>query len=265
MRTRTPNQLTTIAAVGLIMASATTLFANDQQAAGFARVSDFSSKSASSDNVHPTSFDTEAQKVQTTSHCDKCESCDGCDSCDSCDDCDKSCCLKRGCFCKGCISWRHHNASPLGIGLHCPGAGFNPPAKNPIRQVPVTMSRGWPSRWYGEAGSAPTRAMQTFPTVAVPTDTTQLGYYYQRVPQWQANPGMLPPAPYPPNFHDRTCPYDVQYGGLHHVYPGKVIHSDPTPVYAEPTPQNQLTPAPDPVLLDRSAMLWRLQPIGARR
>ncbi len=37
--------------------------------------------------------------------------------------------------------------------------------------------------------------------IYTPTDTTQLGYYYQRVPVWQRRNGMIPPVPHPEAFH----------------------------------------------------------------
>ena len=44
------------------------------------------------------------------------------------------------------------------------------------------------------------------PMVYQPTDTAQLGYIYAHVPTWQRNQGMVPPTPYPSNFHGRFCP-----------------------------------------------------------
>lgn len=35
----------------------------------------------------------------------------------------------------------------------------------------------------------------------MPTDTTQLGYYYQKVPTWAPVPGRIPPAPQPGEWH----------------------------------------------------------------
>src|SRR5690606_31408820 len=41
----------------------------------------------------------------------------------------------------------------------------------------------------------------TAPQVHMPTDTTQLGFYYQRVPTWAPVPGMIPPPPNPADYH----------------------------------------------------------------
>jgi hypothetical protein len=43
------------------------------------------------------------------------------------------------------------------------------------------------------------------PAVAVPTDTTQLGYYYNQVPTWQPKPNMIPGIPNPDSWHIRRC------------------------------------------------------------
>src|SRR5690606_14167039 len=44
----------------------------------------------------------------------------------------------------------------------------------------------------------------------MPTDTTQLGYYYQRAPQWMPTPGMIPPPPWPSNYTAREAPFGVE-------------------------------------------------------
>jgi hypothetical protein len=69
-----------------------------------------------------------------------------------------------------------------------------PPARNPVERIPVQYLRYYPAVWYGLPGS-------TLPVVApqvyMPTDTTQLGFYYQRVPTWVPVPGMIPGPPNP--------------------------------------------------------------------
>jgi hypothetical protein len=66
------------------------------------------------------------------------------------------------------------------------------PPRNTIDRIPVQYLRYYPGVWYGLPGS-------TLPVVApqvhMPTDTTQLGFYYQRVPTWVPVPGMVPPSP----------------------------------------------------------------------
>ena len=63
---------------------------------------------------------------------------------------------------------------------------------NPMYRLPVHYQRYWPTYWYGQPGAV---FAPTFPMVYMPTDTTQLGFYYQRVPYWQPRAGMLPGAP----------------------------------------------------------------------
>ncbi|MBW3540201.1 MAG: hypothetical protein KY476_08020 [Planctomycetes bacterium] len=113
---------------------------------------------------------------------------------------------------------RHH--SPLSVWLchdgsctHSPDHGWARPVKHPINRVPVLYNRWWPTRWYGEPGSG---LAAVYPTVYQPTDTTQLGYYYQRVPFWTQQPERLPAPPWPPQWHHRECPW--LYGTNHHGY-----------------------------------------------
>ena len=42
-------------------------------------------------------------------------------------------------------------------------------------------------------------------SVYMPTDTTQLGYYYQATPRWQARQGMVPLTPTPSLWHRQLC------------------------------------------------------------
>ncbi|QDT66065.1 hypothetical protein [Calycomorphotria hydatis] len=81
--------------------------------------------------------------------------------------------------------------------------GFNVPVPYPIEETPVQYWRYHPSAFYGEPGSVYPAVL---PVVATPTDTTQLGYYYQRVPTWNQVPGMIPPPPNPAYYHQRACP-----------------------------------------------------------
>lgn len=78
------------------------------------------------------------------------------------------------------------------------GAGYIPPARYPVERIPVQYLRYYPAVWYGLPGS-------TLPVVApqvhMPTDTTQLGFYYQRVPTWVPVPGMIPGPPNPDLIH----------------------------------------------------------------
>ncbi|MDA1230965.1 MAG: hypothetical protein O2856_09340 [Planctomycetota bacterium] len=84
-----------------------------------------------------------------------------------------------------------------------PDAGWSPPA-----HFPVNYDGGWygsylPQHAYGTPGGG---FVASYPSVYQPTDTTQLGYSYNKVPTWQTRYDMTPPVPIPGNFHNRACP-----------------------------------------------------------
>ena len=73
-----------------------------------------------------------------------------------------------------------------------------------------------------------------------PTDTTQLGFYYQSVPRWQYRPEMLPAAPRP------YWPVGRQNGGYSGGYysGGTVTTSNPAYNTGVPANVTPVTPAP---------------------
>lgn len=75
------------------------------------------------------------------------------------------------------------------------------PIRRPIYRVPVQYARYWPTSYYTGGYDPALRYSQPLPMVYQPTDTTQLGFYYQRVPQWQPRPGAIPGPPWPPAWH----------------------------------------------------------------
>lgn len=79
---------------------------------------------------------------------------------------------------------------------------WTPPRDFRIHRAPAVYSRSYPERFYGQAGPSTTGPIRRYSIIPNPTDTTQLGYYYRRVPVWQ--PRMLPPIPRPSRWHDRT-------------------------------------------------------------
>lgn len=115
-------------------------------------------------------------------------------------------------------------------------AGWNAPQRTPVERVPVTYRNYWPQTWYGQPTS---HRPPVHPMIHTPTDTTQLGYYYTRVPSWQPNRAMRPPAPWPAFYHDRAC---QQPGGYcpHAV----VVPSGPAPAAQPQTPP--IPPQPSP-------------------
>lgn len=86
------------------------------------------------------------------------------------------------------------------------------------------------------------------PMVYLPTDTTQLGFVYHRVPQWQANPGMIPAAPYPPQWHQRFCQPHAMAGQVIYHHAAPMNQASPTPL-----PKSEQAVPPAPATLDRSA------------
>jgi hypothetical protein len=139
-----------------------------------------------------------------------------------------------------------------------PARGFRPPTSVGVDRDAVIYYRYWPARWYGDPNY---RLAPSFPMVYMPTDTTQLGVYYARVPQWLPNPGMYPRPPRPDEWNRRVSLVDHAGGGC---YSGGVTAemapaSGPTPDVVgtpspspggglQPIPQQSMPPAPRPAL-----------------
>lgn len=84
------------------------------------------------------------------------------------------------------------------------------PLKYPIEETPVVYQRYWPSAWTG----VPQTPIAYNPMVYQPTDTMQLGYYYQRVPTWLPDASRIPPPPNPWTWHKKemaTITYPEHY------------------------------------------------------
>jgi hypothetical protein len=145
-----------------------------------------------------------------------------------------------------------------------PARGFRPYASAPVYRDAVVYYRYWPDKWYGDP-SFNLRPM--FPQVYLPTDTTQSGFYYARVPQWMPNPNMYPPAPRIEDWHRHV----VYAGGAACGNVGTEVGT-PTPASSGPTPAQPGTngvPAPPPPatapIPQRSAMIQNdaVQPAAA--
>lgn len=91
-----------------------------------------------------------------------------------------------------------------------PDKGWNPPARYPVNRDGIWYRNSWPKAWYGNAGGG---FIGNAPMVYQPTDTTQLGYSYAKVPTWQAT-RMIPPTPCPANYHARVFVPRQQQGPL---------------------------------------------------
>lgn len=138
---------------------------------------------------------------------------------------------------------------------YSPAHGWARPVPHPVVRYPVEYRRYWPAKWYGEPGGGISPKARRYPTIYMPTDTTQLGFYYQVVPRWRPNPAMIPPAPWPPHWHSRECPA----GGPQQVTIGRVngeTYYDPPPEAAAPVyEENALPPAPEEGEQSASALL----------
>ena len=87
------------------------------------------------------------------------------------------------------------------------------PIRRPLYRVPVQYARYWPSSYYTGGYSPLAKYAQPLPMVYQPTDTTQLGFYHQRVPTWQPRPNAIPGPPWPPAWHYAI---PVRYGTYRH-------------------------------------------------
>jgi hypothetical protein len=161
-------------------------------------------------------------------------------------------------------------ASCNGVGGGCflnPTRGFQPYASAPVYREAVVYYRYWPDKWYGD----PTFNLRPmFPQVYMPTDTTQQGFYYARVPQWMPNPNMYPPAPRPEDWHRHVVYAGAGGGACGNVGAATEIGT-PVPASGQPTPAQPGSgvPAPPPPadapVPQRSAMMQNdaVQPASA--
>ena len=165
---------------------------------------------------------------QTCNACDSGNACQTCNACDSGNSCNSAAgqCSMRDRHNAFALDWAS-KCGPIGRGaakgrplaqmLHwhattktSPDSGWAPPQTVPLTRT----SRGYTAYNNYGMGGYPAAA----PMVYQPTDTTQLGYSYANVPQWQPNPNMIPPVPIPSQFHNRFCPTNQsggQCGGYH--------------------------------------------------
>ena len=146
-----------------------------------------------------------------------------------------------------------------------PHSGWNQPGRRPMHRSWVPYHKFFPGSWTGHGTPEP---QHRAPLVYMPTDTTQLGYYYQHAPTWHAYPGMIPPVPRPSDWHypyheqSANCPPGA-YGQV--TYPGQTMNFG-TPTIVPQAPEPSLPAETDPVVpsdasLDRSASIPELTPI----
>ncbi|HID23015.1 MAG TPA: hypothetical protein EYP14_11525 [Planctomycetaceae bacterium] len=130
-----------------------------------------------------------------------------------------------------------------------PDHGWSYVIKRPIHRKNITYRRYWPAGWDGKA----TQTGQTaplYPVIARPTDTMQMGYYYQHVPTWRPRPGMLPQPPIPSQWNVRKCSPRPDNTYVVWVPLNQLGRGGPTapgttqPTSPQPLPQPQVPPAP---------------------
>jgi len=119
-----------------------------------------------------------------------------------CGNCGHGC---GGCFHKcHCTGHVHRFLSwldPLGGCSLPPDAGWDPPGKVPMWRRGVAYNKFFPDAWTCQPPAPAVPGMPRAPWVYMPTDTTQLGFYYQQVPYWRPVAGMVPAAPNPSEWH----------------------------------------------------------------
>lgn len=171
----------------------------------------------------------------------------------------------NGCHAHKCTHHIHQILdilNPCGACTHSPDHGYAVPTKVPAYRRGVAYQKYFPDAWMGHQTPDMT-GMQRAPVVYMPTDTTQLGYYYQQVPQWRPVRGMVPPAPNPKQWHlnchlqGQGCPQGAVGGEVYSTVaptpvhdngvPGDVIEAPhAAPIEQAPAPQ-QYSPAPEAV------------------
>jgi hypothetical protein len=104
----------------------------------------------------------------------------------------------------GCETCKKHSGWFDGKG-HWPGQGWCYPTKVPLQYGGIGYTRYYPKVWPGQHGAVNAVRAGHYPSVGLPTDTTQLGYYYHHTPQWTPQPGRIPGLPYPPRWHRTVC------------------------------------------------------------
>lgn len=153
--------------------------------------------------------------------------------------------------CPECYGGKHGKAGKSGTFKehycsHSPDHGFSVPGKWPIHRRGVQYMHYYPQTWAGMEGPAVGEVPQ-YPMVYMPTDTTQLGFYYQHVPFWQPQPNPMPRRPIPAQWHHYAptvnaadVGYGYGYGGRYGADCPVITTGSPTPMVAEPAAQ----PAP---------------------
>lgn len=124
-----------------------------------------------------------------------------------------------------------------------------PPGKIRIRRERVQYWKYYPNYWSGKGPGAP---RQYAPMVYTPTDTSQLGFYYQHAPSWTSQPWRIPGAPHPAAWHNKYCGTCNQGGRGYYEHQGGYCPScqnQPGPAVHPREPQLAPGKAPSPIEL----------------
>lgn len=134
-----------------------------------------------------------------------------------------------------------------------PTAGWVAPGRIAMERMWVPYWKFYPNAWTGQPAGPQVR----LPVIYMPTDTTQLGYYYQHVPHWHSYANMIPPVPRPVDWH-------YKYQAPRMATPVRYVapQEDLGQPQAIPTPAGE-QPAPPPPAqgLDKSAAAPELLPL----
>jgi hypothetical protein len=135
-----------------------------------------------------------------------------------------------------------------------PTTGWNAPGRIAMARMWVPYHKFYPNAWTGQ----PVGPQARLPVIYTPTDTTQLGYYYQHVPHWHSYANMIPPVPRPVDWHYMYhTPRVVR--NVRYAAPSEELGQPrpmPTPAGEQPAP-----PPPSQSNLDKSAAAPELLPL----
>ena len=152
-----------------------------------------------------------------------------------------------------------------------PDYGWSRVGNRPINRIQPVYQHYRPEHFAGEPGAGPKAGSRRYPIIAQPTDTTQLGYYYQTVPSWQPR-NILPQAPDPRAWHVRDCQMapDGTYRQWRRIYHARVPQhmipgvAEPVPDNLEPVPPDA-APFPAPRPIEPEALNRTIDGTGTRR
>jgi len=152
-----------------------------------------------------------------------------------------------------------------------PGTGWCAPSKVTQQRLRVEYWKYYPHYW---SGYGPGPVTPYHPMVYTPTDTAQLGFYYQHAPSWTAQPWRTPGPAHPAVWHNRYCgrcqngygynagyeayPTTASTGGVYYDGQEQIIHTSPVQpneVEQMPKANDQSILLPEPSFVPRAPRL----------